>query len=509
LSVRASHILPLASLGLALLMAAWIVATRPFGAPDEDSHYLRALSIANGELLGPKEPFVASGHSSAELAWVRHDTRGVLVPPRLSPLAGVGYPEQADVGHPEPCLNGRLDVGSRPCVEVTHTGDYNPLSYLLPAVALSSADGWRAGLWLSRALSACACLTFLLLALAALWNGSGWSLLGPLAAVTPMVLFVGSVINPTGLETAAAIAFASAGLRIVRNRENSPIWVWVVLACSGAATLLAWQLGPIFLAIDLAALAALMGRAEAHQLLVRRRRRIRVVTVTLLVALGLYVSWAVISGVAHSTIQVTPIGSLRLGVGQLHEMFREAVGVFGYRTIRMPFVFYWMWWLLTFVVVIGAVLLGERRERMVVVGVTILGFVFPVLFYAWVYRFSGFGLQGRYMLPLLTLIPLVGGEVIQGARHRLSARASRSLLTGALAAIAAVELAAWWTSASAAAAPKPHLWFIAHATWKPPLGWWPWAGMAILGSAALAACGAEQLRAARLAYTARSAVQRA
>ena len=39
-------------LGLALLMAAWIVATQPFGAPDEPSHYQRALSIVNGKILG-------------------------------------------------------------------------------------------------------------------------------------------------------------------------------------------------------------------------------------------------------------------------------------------------------------------------------------------------------------------------------------------------------------------------------------------------------------------------
>ncbi len=46
----------------------------------------------------------------------------------------------------------------------------------------------------------------------------------------------------------------------------------------------------------------------------------------------------------------------------------------------------------------------------------VLALAFPVLFYAWVDRFTGFGLQGREVLPALMLIPLVAGEII--SRHR-------------------------------------------------------------------------------------------
>ena len=58
---------------------------------------------------------------------------------------------------------------------------------------------------------------------------------------------------------------------------------------------------------------------------------------------------------------------------------------------------------------IGAISLGNLRERRLVVTVALLGLAFPVLFYAWVDRFTGFGLQGREVLPVLMLIPLVGG----------------------------------------------------------------------------------------------------
>ncbi len=313
IGMRLRLIPALVGLGLVLLIPAWVVSTRPFGAPDENAHYLRALSIANGSLLGPKVPFYEPGDSPAQLAWARQDSRGVLVPARLSPLLPLSREPAGAIAQPMLCLNGRPNVGSGSCMEATWTGDYQPLPYLLPAVALSSAHSWRSGLWLSRALSASTCLALILLAIAALWSGSAWSLVGPLLAITPMVLFVGSVINPTGLETAAGLAFASAGLRIVRDRDGSPAWIWVLLACGGAVTVLAWQLGPVFVAIDLAVLMALLGPQRMRGMLVRSRRLTGTVALALVAALGLYVIWAISSGVAHSTIDIN-LGGLKLRV---------------------------------------------------------------------------------------------------------------------------------------------------------------------------------------------------
>ena len=39
-------------LSYALLMASWIAANPPYGGPDEWSHYLRAVSLGHGQLLG-------------------------------------------------------------------------------------------------------------------------------------------------------------------------------------------------------------------------------------------------------------------------------------------------------------------------------------------------------------------------------------------------------------------------------------------------------------------------
>ena len=54
------------ALGLTLLLAAWIMATPPFAAPDEGSHYLRALTITNGSIVSASGRFTgtvdAGGH---------------------------------------------------------------------------------------------------------------------------------------------------------------------------------------------------------------------------------------------------------------------------------------------------------------------------------------------------------------------------------------------------------------------------------------------------------------
>jgi len=195
-------------LGFSLLLVAWVMATQPFAAPDESSHYLRALSLANGQLLGRKVPYpFRVGQSPAALVWVDQGTRAVWVPAGLSP--------------PVLCIDSKPDFGvlAPGCLEATEVGNYHPLPYLIPALALEASNDGSTGLYLSRLASAIPCLAFILLAFVLLWDGSAWSLLGPLAAITPMVLFVSSIVNPNGSELTACLAFAASVLRSHRRRR--------------------------------------------------------------------------------------------------------------------------------------------------------------------------------------------------------------------------------------------------------------------------------------------------
>jgi len=95
-------------------------------------------------------------------------------------------------------------------------------------------------------------------------------------------------------------------------------------------------------------------------------------------------------------------------------------------------------------------------------------------------------LQGREVLPVIALIPLVAGEIVY--RHRASwpqRPAASLLLGGTIAVIALLQGYAWWYSARVAAGQPRAILFYAHAVWSPPLGWLPWVALAALGTVAL------------------------
>ena len=222
-------------MGLALLLAAWVVATQPWQAPDEASHYQRAMSIANGRILGPKLDYTTAPGTPTQLRFIDHDTRGVLMPARLSPPNVV-------------CMNGKPDVTGS-CLEEDPNGNFPPLVYFLPAAALSVSHDASTAIWLARVvIGASLASPFCCSALALLWDGTGWSILGLFAAITPMVLFTSSIMNSSGPQIASCVAFTAAILRITRSPRLTPRWVWVAFVVAGAVTILAGPIGLEFAA---------------------------------------------------------------------------------------------------------------------------------------------------------------------------------------------------------------------------------------------------------------------
>jgi Predicted membrane protein (DUF2142) len=485
--------LALLGAGLVLLSAAWLFATPPFQAPDEAAHYLRALTIAEGRLLGPRVgvdaegpgALIGDGWRAEEQRWILHDQRSVVVPAALAPPG-------------QPCSDGRPDIGRRSCTEVTYTGDYYPIGYLLPAAAIAVSPDVSSAQWLSRAVSLLSTLAFLLLALALVGRRSGWATIGLLAAMTPAVLFIGSVLNPSGLEIAANLALVAALLRLRRDRAAFPRWAWLSLAVSGAVTILSWQLGPLFAAFDLAAFTALSGRAEVRSLLAARPRAAVATVLTLAVAVTLFAIYGITSGVLHSSASFTPlVSSLHAGVDQLGPTLREAVGGFGKLTSNLPVALPVLWGLAVLVMLCAALVRGDRRERIVLAVIFLAALGFPVVFYAWSQRPTGFGMQGRYALPLLALAPMVAGEVLGPRAAAPRSRHPRHAVPIAIAAIGIFQFAAWWINADHWSGTSAAGLVLDRATWTPPLGWWPWLTVAAIGTVALLMAAAEQLPARR------------
>src|SRR5580692_4273128 len=68
----------------AALAIAWAMTNPPFAAPDEANHYLRAVGISDGSLVGRSVRDTDPTLDTKQLAWTNQATRSVVIPPGLS-----------------------------------------------------------------------------------------------------------------------------------------------------------------------------------------------------------------------------------------------------------------------------------------------------------------------------------------------------------------------------------------------------------------------------------------
>lgn len=494
--------------GFVVLMGiAWLMATPPGSAPDEPAHYVKAIGAGHGDLYG--EPYAITAAErrafakvdSADLAllaresstpaarWQRRTTRQFAVPRSLvAPTFGCTFFGRERTGA---CLDAPSKAPLRSELG-TYAGTYQPYAYVPPGLAMRVADSPRAALRLGRAASLALSAALLIAAIWLAWSPAApWlSLLGVLAAVTPMVLFLASVLNPSGPEVAAAICFAVALIRLTRA-EVAPGWAWAALAAAGVVLAAARALGPAFVLLDVVAVGLLAGpRLFAG--------RVRDGGAKAIAAAGAIAVAAAASVVWEFTRQPRPepsttslFDALRPAIDGLPEVGRQAVGVFGTLDVTMPEPAYWLWALLALTLVGAAAAVGTRRDRLSVGGL-VAGALVVTVGMALVYREIG-PLHGRYALPALVLVPLWSGEILLRRRDRLSESAQKGLVAGTFGLVAAVHAVAWWANGRRFAVGADGDWlFLADAAWRPPLGWIPWLCLMLVAVLAVAAGGVAQ-----------------
>jgi len=456
--------------GLAALLGAWIMSTAPFAGPDEQSHYIRAIGVSEGVILGTKIAYNDPGLTPTQNAFIGRDTRTYEVARGMSPY---------DVG----CDSGTLGVSG--CLEASPNGNFPPLGYVLPALALRLSHNVSSALWLGRVGSAIQSFAFLALATALLWNATAWSLVGLIAAISPMVLFVASVLNPSGVQITAALALGAAGVRIARDPRRVPPWVLVAFATSGVVTILAGPIGLAFALIDGCLLGLLLGLAGIRGLWQGNRRALAGIAAVLVLAALLSLIYTHIAGF-QTTFGFTPFGSsLDQGLDQLPTVLESAVGNFGAAALPIPLAACWVYWGLVLVLLAAALAIGGLRERLMLIAVTLVGLAFPVLYWAWIDRFSGFPVFAREVMPPLLLIPLAAGEVIYVRRAVLERhRWARPCLAAMVVSLVLFQAYAWAFNRNRA----PHdVTLLPKAVFTPPLGWTPWVALAAVGIAMMLA----------------------
>ena len=187
------------------------------------------------------------------------------------------------------------------------------------------------------------------------------------------------------------------------------------------------------------------------------------------------------------------LSALGPSLENLPALTRHLVGAFGGLETPLPMPAFVLWAVIGTALLVGAAVLGGRRER-VALGGLVVGAVVVVVGMSLVYREIG-PLQGRYALPALFVVPLWAGEVVRRHHSRLPAATWRKLTLG-VAAVAAVAHG-WGFLATArryAEGDRGSLFFVGSPEWAPPAGWAPWLVVVAAGCACLVA-GAQFSRA--------------
>jgi hypothetical protein len=500
----------------ALMGAAWLMATPPGSSFDEPAHYVKAVGVGRGELAGtapgpvrdPRSAFfqaakrdlkslkaLVRGAETPAARWQARTQRLFEVPAgrlRASWGCTIFHPETpgscAKSGRAEPPPPGRRVA--------TYTGTYQPFAYLPAGLATRVAHGPELGMRLARAATLAVALALLITATALLWSPrvGVLGLLGLVTAVTPMVLFVGSVLSPSAAEITGALCFAAALLRLVRD-EPPPSWLWVALAAGGAVLASARTLGPAFVVVLVLSVGLLAGPRTLMARLRAGGRAAAVAGSVVAAAAAACLAWQVAYQPRPSPSETSVVDAIGPSWEHLGRVGQEAIGIFGALDAEMPAWGYWLWAALVVALVAAALLAGDRRDRISIAALAGAAVVVTMVM-SLVYREIG-PLHGRYALPFLVFVPLWPAEVLVRRRDRLAPGVLRALVPAILAGAAVVHLLGWWTDARRFAVGDRGSWlFFDGPAWSPPPGWWPWLLLAVAGCALYVVVAASALRTA-------------
>lgn len=475
------------AVGYGLLLLSWAVSNSPGSSPDEPAHLTKSLGAARGQWLGREAEYpVTPEFGPGQLGWINSVTRSFEVP-RAATFGTIATCNAFRPEVPSTCIPAGLEerAGRGLSNEKTHTGSYQPAPYVIIGSAAGLAGSAHGAVLAGRLVVAVVSGSLLALAAASLWSGAWrrWSTVGMTVAVSPMVVFLGASLSPNGLEVAGGVAMSAGAIAISRTSEPRRV-AWVALGAGGTVMALSRSTGPIWAIALLLLVVALSGGRGA---LARFRGSGRV-------------AWAALAAIALGSLATvawdmaylpSPPGSPQLGrvleaVAHLPELLRQSIGVFGWLDTAMPALAYTTWRVMLIVLLGLALLVGTRRERVVLlataaavlaatIGLTLVA-VYP----------TGFDTQVRYTLPIAVAVPLLAGEILARRRHRLGSVLPAHLPLVFAVTAATVHLLGWYANGRRhGVGIEGPLWFIGRGAWSPPLGWAAWAIVAALGAALL------------------------
>jgi hypothetical protein len=468
-------VLPYLVLGLV-----WALANPAIAAPDEDAHLVKALGMSRFDIGVPGPPAA----DPSNLGEVRNAsiTRVVEIPGRLDPAGYACFFFHSETTAACQPTTRRTMEGN--AAAATTLGAYPPFLYPVVGWAASLGSDPASATRLGRlvVLAASALLLWLACAHLVRWLGPH-SLVGVALLMTPMAAFCLGILNTSAVEILGAAGMAAVVAVYARRPESlAHTATQAVVLVSGTALVLSRQLGIVTMAVLTAVLLLLGGWRDVLAGLRERRP----------------VTWAAVLVPALSTVAVGvwelrydhPVllgpwlstDSFRGFREQWMQLIQESVGWFGWLDVRPPYAVNLVWFAAAVALVGTALVLGDRRDRVVLFGMTLVVLLVCYVTYSRVFFPINAGLQGRHVLPIVALVPIWSGVVVaERLRPRLFAVAVRvAAVVLPLVVLVGLYLNAKRYAVGLGPTSGPR-WFVTAAQWTPPLGWYPWLVLAVGG----------------------------
>lgn len=462
---------------LFVIAVAWVVASPLSSGPDESGHVAKAAGVVRGQFAGA--PTSTSGITTFRVPADVGDVGGAMT-------CFAGNPNRWAACAPSP--DG---FTTAPRVVTSGVGSYDPLYYAVvgwPSLVVHGAHSFFAMRAMSALLS-----TFLLAIVfwvAARSDRARWLVVGAAVAMTPMVLYLGSVVNASGLEVSGTAAVTALGWSLLHGRERPAVAEAVLLAVAVVLTASARTTSPLFVVVALVALCCTVPFARLRQVAGTRAvwTAAAVAAVLVVPALVWTLAVAVPGGYIPSSDPARPgvRDAVWHSLWSLGDHGRGMIGVFGWQDSRLPEPVFTGWTAgIGAAVVLGLTTIRRAWVPVLLLSVSVL--LLPAVFQATSAHRFGYIWQGRYGLPALVALVLVA--VALGGRTALR-RTSPVPLT-------AVLWTAWGVAQVTAFLTVYHRYSVGvggpwdvmwrGAGWQAPHGLAPWLILVVVGSVGLGA----------------------
>lgn len=405
-----------------LSIGAWAVSTPLGGGPDEGGQVSQAVAVVRGELDGRQVPVkvgpITIGHvGTVDIPkWVA-DSGGLAVCFAWHPSVPASCARS--VGHDTTTVRA-----------TTPFANFPPLYYLIVGVPslLATGTGALHGMRIAAALLDSS-LIALGLFLLARYHTRRLSLVGAMVALSPMVLYIGAVINSSGMETAAAFAAWCGGLCVV-ERTVIPRALALLTSVSFGVLILSRPTSPVNAAVILVVIATLAGWTRSRALLFEKSLRslwITVIGAMVVAALALAVGGLPPLLGFPQKPPLSILGSVWLTLRLTGDRLGQCIGSFGWLDTPAPRLVDIIWIvMLAGLCAYGLAVSRRCRRALPLLVLAMLGVA--VIFESPRINAVGLYWQGRYWLPLAVGLPMLASSVEPRMVHRRSGPAVPSSL---------------------------------------------------------------------------------